>query len=419
MQTKGQVHAGPRGTFALRRAIAAGATVLAALLLAACGGDDDAAECSGGQNVYATVVYDGSLIVNEGENVVRTARTPGVPGGCDGARQFSVTHKSVPPGMTLDARNGTLYGRPTTQGFYAWVLRLTIPGFTGDVSGYWSMQVHRPANYNYTGWQRGVSWPGMAVWLQATDQGLVVLREMQGFFPAEVHQSTDGGSTWTQMPSTNAPSLSRDAVSLGSGAYLYALDARKFHRYDGSAWTVQSTNAPGAGQMLVRLGARLFAVGGTFDRNPVTSAWTSDDDGVTWVQRSSRYLPTTDVAQCAFAVDGQVTVVARRNVAIGAYELAVWRTADGVTWTEVAVPATSALRASGDSGFVCATVGTRGYLTSSGGTVVSTANGSDWQFERQLSSYAQPSYGGGAAASGGTLHVLSGFSSPAVHRALR
>ncbi len=150
----------------------------------------------------------------------------------------------------------------------------------------------------------------------------------------------------------------------GHCAYLYALDARKFHRHDGSAWTVQSTNALGAGQMLVRLDA-VVRGGGTFDRN-------SGHLGLDLGRRrghvapcSSLYLLSTDVAQCAFAVDGQVTVVARRNVAIGAYELAVWRTTDGTTWSEVAVPPNSALRASGDSGFVCATVGARAYLTSS------------------------------------------------------
>lgn len=370
-------------------------TAAVALLhnVAGCGGGDgdESSECSGNQNVYSDVVYLSNGGAGVGEPFAITPTTPGVPSACLGQRSFTTYAPRMAPGLTLDPGTGTISGTPTHAGFYETGVNLYMRGFSGNSSGYFSVEVHQRADYTYTSWRRR-SLPASAdaTRIHATDSGLMAL-QLKGTGTPEVKVSLDEGQTWATLPGANAPFLNSSSVSTHhTGSHLLAWDSKVLYRHDGSAWEVVSQAAPvGGGRQMVQAGSRLYSVGRDASV-PSRSVFASDDGGVTWQKLTENYAPETNSGLCAVAFGDGLAVIGKRLERLTNIVPTVWKSSDGVQWQEVVIPPNSPLLAFSPNDMVCHTWRGRAYVMGWGGGVFSSANLSDWQFEPALSRYQAP-----------------------------
>jgi hypothetical protein len=164
---------------------------------------------------------------------------------------------------------------------------------------------------------------------------------------------------------------------------------------------------------MVRHLGRLYILGGLSRGAPLDDVWASDDDGVTWTQvAATRFSPRFDV--CAVSLGGTLYALGGAPPGNDSQQPEVWRSADGVAWSRVALPPRSPfLDAASTPTVRCAVVGDRMYYVGVGfnrmclAASVSSSDGINWQFEAGVG-VTDDSTSPGAAVAGGLIYVDSG-----------
>jgi len=237
-----------------------------------------------------------------------------------------------------------------------------------------------------------------------------------------VYRSGDAGASWQRLPAPAVVAAAADFAVVGTDTAIYMSGGTSaagaatgaVWKFDGSTWTQQTATAfpARARHAMAQHGGRLHVLGGRAGGVLLDDVWASDDEGVTWTQVATTHFPARyDV--CAASFGGALYALGGTTLfADGRAEL--WRSNDGAVWSQVALPVNTPLyQATLTPSARCAVLDDRLYYIGIGASYtclaasVSTANGTDWQFEAAVD---PPDYSAlpGAAVVGGAIYIASG-----------
>lgn len=382
--------------------------------LAGCGGGDGANNCSGGKNVYTNLTFaNASLELYVGKSITpQTPSTPGIPAACAGSTRYSVASGQLPPGLTLDAKTGTIAGTPTQAGVFFYGIQLTLDGFAGSVSNGISVDVANPSLFTVSAWK--VANPNLPMTddfrLDALGTQLVSLTA--GFYShtMDTYVSSDAGKNWSIKNIIGPQPFTKDFTTTSDGTSLYysagVTSAGAFPggvwKFDGTTWTQRTATGFPARKRhaLVKLNGALYAIGGISSTGAyLGDVWQSTDDGATWAYLGTPFPGRADM--CAVAFQGQLVMTGGwgPNTALD-----VWTSADGQSWQQHWVVPSSSPFFAGLLGPQCAVSNGRLYATQDF-SVVSTSDLKNWNFEPfMLMSARAP----GMAVLNGALYFANG-----------
>lgn len=189
-----------------------------------------------------------------------------------------------------------------------------------------------------------------------TDTQVFYVGTGEGFFNSDalrgggVFKSTDGGTTWNQLPSTTGSSFSRvqDLIVTDSGTVLAATrDGDGVQRSDdgGVSWTPVLDAGTGAStsraaDLEIAANGDIYAAMGVLSTDGV---WKSDDDGLTWTKLNTgaNGFPTSGFQRIEIALapsdSNRIYAVTQSSGTFGVGNM--YRSKDaGATWTTVTLP---------------------------------------------------------------------------------
>lgn len=416
----------------LFRHIASAAVLLGTIFgLTACGGGGGANNCSGGQDVRTNITYPtwfDVYYVNVGATIAPLSPSaPDVPASCESSKRFSLASGTMPPGLALDTRTGVISGTPTEEGYFQFVIRLELTGFTGSVTGGILSHVQVPQAFTYQPWtERSTTLPPFEGRLDALGNLLTFTTSSASVGTVVALTSADGGLSWTENRTGSRPSALNSFASASNGSAVYVSGGQDYvgalqnnvHKFDGASWSVATASAPWSARRnhaLVWKDDKLFVIGGDDRTQTLSDVWVSTDDGVHWQQTSSSFSSIPAPVVCAFALAGQLVVLTSPTPPfIGAPFLTqIWRSTDGATWTPVATSPTSPFRALLPAQPQCIVNAGRAYVFGLY-DVVSTTDLVDWNFEPGPANFMSGGLGG--AAIDGYLYVTNSNTQRSLYR---
>lgn len=224
--------------------------------------------------------------------------------------------------------------------------------------------------------------------------------------------SANLGNSWTEVPTSRLPPLSRDfaLASDGNAVYLSGGDEpmdpnnhlSHVWKFDGTNWTQKTAAAefPGrSGHVMAKVGNALYVVAGSTTAGDMRNVWRSDNDGANWSQVASSLPADLGKPTCALNWKGSLLVVGDR----------VATSTDGATFTLTGGYPETFPKGSTQ----CAVLDNRLYISPSDNIlkqpvqdVVSTTDLVNWQIERPRAQTGADAPG--MAAVGGRLIVITG-----------
>lgn len=374
--------------------------------------------------------YPRPLEGNVGTLLSSVPEVAGVPSSCSAGVRFTLAAGAIPPGLALDATTGVVSGTPTASGTYFFEVRMTVTELGRSRTTGISAKFNNPAVQTFSGWELMTELAPFLNDFRLGALGGKLYVVSRGFYThvVETYESADGGATWSLLPVPGPAGDLRGFALASDGLHIYlsggsdgTVQNSAVWRFDGNAWTQMNSAAAfpaREGHAMLVHGGALYVLGGLVGNSDADDTWRSTDAGVSWTRTSSSgFLPrrdfcaVSDGAGFLYALGGNRS---RWIMPAGALATdAVFRSADGVTWTPVPVATSSPLMAALYTGSgSCAELGGRiVYVGSSvelagSSSTVSTTDGTTWIFEPHRIGLVDLSPG--AVTLGGRVYVTAG-----------
>ena len=335
-------------------------------VLISCGGgsNDDSCGGSGPLFVSDTYRYSGATLQVGKDFTQAPSNAPVI---CKA--NYSAT--ALPDGLTIDASNGVISGRPTREQTSQVRITLTSGGYTGSIVRTGSFQV-RPYPLAPNGWNfmnRASPLPSaeenVASTIGSTIYAITPTNQNNGRLQFGVAKSVNDGAGWTAMPtasistnlSSGQPFEALRSTSDGQFIYIIAYEPSLTamspatlitRRFDGITWTtIQAIQSPPrrVDFSVTADGNALYIVGGiptdfgivlptganTYSYS--NQVWRSLDQGANWVLMSPNTTLPARAGHCAAYGGGQFYIYGGYDNTNQRNDL--WKSPDAINWTLV------------------------------------------------------------------------------------